>query len=192
MLSTPSPSRSMQRNQYSILDTEKQDWAEVSVKVLERTGRSVWTCAGIPGVGLLVFLRDEEPDKVGVTEPTLLIRTSVPEGTNRQTNIKTGAGDEAAIFFTSVLCSSYLVTAPENNLSIILCEIAGKYTAKRLLPGEEKCLCSLRQRLSQLLYNFLHNTCNPFSQTVNPGRGKAAPLFHLDNTINPPVIILTI
>lgn len=38
---------------------------------------------------------------------------------------------------------------------------------------------------------LFHNTCNPFSPTVNPDRENVI-LFYLDNVINPLVIILTI
>lgn len=35
-----------------------------------------------PGVGLLVFLRNEEPDEVGVTQPPLFVHLPVSDGAN--------------------------------------------------------------------------------------------------------------
>lgn len=41
--------------------------------------------AGVPGVCLLVLFGDEEPDKVGVTQPPLLVHPPVTDGINRET-----------------------------------------------------------------------------------------------------------
>lgn len=46
----------------------------------KRMTQSVWLSVKIPGVSLLVFLRDEEPDEISVTQPPLLIHSSVPDG----------------------------------------------------------------------------------------------------------------
>lgn len=40
--------------------------------------QSVLLSVKIPGVSLLVFLGDEEPNKISVTQPPLLINPSVP------------------------------------------------------------------------------------------------------------------
>lgn len=67
--------------------------------------------------------------------------------------------DEYAL--TSVTLFTHLVTVPENILSIIFWEMAGKYETRDYIQS------SLRQQFSQLMYNFF-NTCKPFSQIVNP------------------------
>lgn len=111
---------------------------------------------GVPGVCLLVLLRDEEPDKISITQPSFLIHPSVSDGINHKINVETQSEIKNICFkyiykciwydkhpLNSIAYFSYLVTVPENILSIILWEMAGKNTARRLFTihtvgGEEK------------------------------------------------------
>lgn len=112
--------------------------------------QSVWLCVSIPGVSLLVLFRDEEPDKISITQSPLLIHPPVPEEQTTQSVLETKTYDESflkrknnnnnnLLVMTSDLNSmtffTYLVTVPENILSIILWEMAGKYETRDYLQS---------------------------------------------------------
>lgn len=104
---------------------------------MRKAGRSL--SFKVPGVSFLVFLGDEEPDEVGVAKPSLLIHPPVPGERNDGVRSSSGGGGgDTAIFVNSLTFPPYLVTVPENILSIILCEMAGKVHSRGYNPVWER------------------------------------------------------
>lgn len=168
MLRTPSPSRSMQRNQYSMLDADTGLWektwkfyteTEDAYKCVKQT----WCLSSCPP--LRWGTRQNRHNSAALPYTPACLWWNKSE-INSETQLMRKRKWWVSLKLYRFPCFSYLVTVPENILSIILWEIARKNVAQRLLTIHAEKF-SYKAALSVTVQLF-HNTCNPFSQTVNP------------------------
>lgn len=160
MLSTPSPSRSIQRNQYSTLETHN------TRTLIQEPGGNVPTAIRcpdppLPGVCPLVLLRDQEPDKVCVTEPPFFMHSPVSEGTTL--NISSGTHTHTLqLFFqpvvtqTSALISSPCYCSWENSLDHLMGNGWKWKTIKTINIIKQQT-----HNLQRSLFSMVPDTCKP-------------------------------